>query len=340
MNSPSVSILMPVRNAANTLRETLGSIQSQTLTDFELIAVNDGSEDDTSNILHTYSTNDKRIKAVDMVNGGIIKALNHGLALSQSNFIARMDADDLIHPKRLEMQLQHLLDNPGLSITSCLAQPFPHNSYNKGFHRYVDWLNSLTTNLEIARDIFVESPVPHPSVMLRKEELQSLGRYQDHGWAEDYDLWLRYFIAGKQIGKIPKVLLYWRDHPSRTSRTDSRYSVENFIKAKVYYLLRGPLLNRDTIIIWGAGQMGKRISNHLIRSESPVNSFLDINPRKIGQTLRGRPIYSANHLPTLWQQSARPVVLVSVGSHGARSLIRNKMQNWGFNETEDYWCVA
>ena len=86
--------------------------------------------------------------------------------------------------------------------------------------------------------------------------------------------------------------------------------------------------------------MGKRISKHLIRNEAPVNSFLDINPRKIGQTLRGRPIYSASHLPTLWQQSNRPIVLVSVGSHGARSLIRDKMQNWGFNETEDYWCVA
>ena len=195
MSTPNVSILMPAHNAANTLRETLESIQSQTLADFELIAVNDGSEDETSNILHTYSTNDKRIKAVDMVHGGIIKALNHGLALCQSNIVARMDADDLLHPKRLEIQLQHLKDNPGLSITSCLAKPFPHNSYNKGFHRSVDWLNSLTTSLEISRDIFVESPLPHPSVMLRKEELQSLGGYQDRGWAEDYDLWLRYFIA-------------------------------------------------------------------------------------------------------------------------------------------------
>ncbi|GIS67978.1 MAG: hypothetical protein CM1200mP6_10460 [Anaerolineaceae bacterium] len=69
--------------------------------------------------------------------------------------------------------------------------------------------------MEISRDIFVESPLPHPSVMLRKEELQSLGGYQDRGWAEDYDLWLRYFIAGKQIDKIAKVLLYWRDHASR-----------------------------------------------------------------------------------------------------------------------------
>ena len=340
MSSPSVSILMPVRNAANTLRETLESIQSQTLIDFELIAVNDGSDDDTSNILHAYSTNDKRIKAVDIVNGGIIKALNHGLALCRSNFVARMDADDLLHPKRLEMQLQHLQDNPRLSITSCLAKPFPHNSYNKGFHRYVDWLNSLTTSLEISRDIFVESPLPHPSVMLRKQELESLGGYQDYGWAEDYDLWLRYFIAGKQISKIPKVLLYWRDHPNRTSRTDSRYSVENFLKAKAYYLLRGPLLNRDNIIVWGAGQMGKRISKHLIRSEAPVSIFLDINPKKIGQKLGGRPICSADQLPNLWKQSAQPIVLVSVGSHGARKLIRNQMQEWGFNETEDYWCVA
>ena len=340
MNTPIVSILMPVRNAANTLPETLESIQAQTLNDFELIAINDGSEDETSSILHSYSMDDKRIRPTDMTHAGIVKALNHGLALSQGHFVARMDADDLLHPRRLEIQLQQLQENPELSIISCLVKPFPKNSSNEGFHRYVDWLNSLTTSSEIARDIFVESPLPHPSVMLRRKELNDLGGYQDHGWPEDYDLWLRYFIAGKRMSKIPKVLLYWRDHPNRTSRTDSRYSVENFIKAKVHYLLRGPLLDRDTVIIWGAGQMGKRISKHLIRGKVPISVFLDINSRKIGQTLRGLPIYSANCLPSLWQQSSRPIILISVGSHGARNLIRNQLQDWGLNETEDYWCVA
>jgi len=340
MSTPIISILMPVYNAANTLQETLESIQAQTLNNFEVIAVNDGSEDETSSILHTYSIDDKRIIPIDMTHVGLVKALNHGLSLSRGHFVARMDADDLLHPRRLELQFQHLQENPEISITSCLVKTFPKNSSNQGFQRYVDWLNSLTTSSEIARDIFIESPLPHPSVMLRRKDLSNLGGYQDHGWPEDYDLWLRYFMAGKRISKIPKVLLYWRDYPNRTSRTDSRYSVENFIRAKVYYLLRGPLLNRDTVIIWGAGQMGKRISKHLIRGKAPISVFLDINSRKIGQTLRGLPICSANDLPSLWQQSSRPVVLVSVGSHGARTLIRNQLRDWGLNETEDYWCVA
>ncbi len=340
MNSPIVSILMPIYNEANTLIQTINSIQLQSLTDFEVIAINDGSEDNTQTILKQFSSTDKRIKISDLPRVGIIKALNHGLKQCKGKYIARMDADDLMHPKRLEIQVNHMQSNPDISVTSSLVESFPNKSSNTGFQRYVDWLNSLITDDLITNNIFVESPLPHPSTMLRTKELIQLGGYKDNGWAEDYDLWLRYFSNGKRMDKIPYTLLSWRDHPTRTSRTDSRYSVENFIRAKVYYLSKQILTSRDHILIWGAGQMGKRISKHLLRNDMPINCFFDINPHKIGKTLRNKPIYNVNDLPKTFIKYKHPILLVAVASNNARSLIRRQLNTWGFTESIDYWCVA
>ena len=81
----------------------------------------------------------------------------------------------------------------------------------------------------IAREIWIESPLAHPSVVMRRTCLERLGGYQDHGWPEDYDLWLRMHLAGERLAKVPEVLLDWREHPARLTRIDSRYAVENFL---------------------------------------------------------------------------------------------------------------
>lgn len=340
MSAPSVSVLMPTHNAANTLPETLDSLRAQSMRDFELVAVNDGSNDDTGPILHACAAKDSRVRPIDLPRVGLIEALNSGLAACRGNFVARMDGDDLAHPRRLELQAERLRTQPGLSLISCLVDPFPTETMTEGFRRYVEWLNALTTPAEIGRDIFIESPLPHPSVMLRRAELLAMGGYQEHGWAEDYDLWLRYHLMGKRMDKVSQTLLRWRDHPARATRTDSRYSVENFLRAKAHYLLDGPLPGRDSILIWGAGQMGRRISKHLIRAGAPLVAFLDIDTGKIGRTLRGRPVHPVDQLPELWRQQARPALLAAVGSRGARTLIRARLRGWGFVETEDFWCVA
>jgi hypothetical protein len=201
-------------------------------------------------------------------------------------------------------------------------------------------LNNLVSHADITREIFVESPLAHPSVTFRKRWVVDHGGYQEFGWPEDYDLWLRLYLAGARFAKIPEVLLYWREHEQRLTRTDSRYSVKNFLRAKAHYLMLGPLTRRDAVIIWGAGQMGRRLSKHLLNEAAPIVAFVDIDPKKIGRTRKGRPILPPDALKSEMAQYANPVVLAAVRSRGARSLIREKLGRMGLREAIDWWAVA
>jgi hypothetical protein len=210
----------------------------------------------------------------------------------------------------------------------------------RGFQIYLEWLNALVSNEAIRREIFIESPFPHPSVAFRRDWVNREGGYQEHGWPEDYDLWLRLYLSGAQFAKIPRVLLDWREHSQRLTRTDSRYSVENFLRAKAYYLARGPLMGRDAVVIWGAGMVGRRLSKHLLRQGCPLVAFIDINPHKVGRTQRDRPIVAPQDLPALWQHYTKPALLAAVSARGAREIIRSRLDEIGLVEGQDWWGVA
>jgi hypothetical protein len=220
------------------------------------------------------------------------------------------------------------------------VEGFPEAAVRQGFRNYLDWLNGLAWPEDIAREIYIESPLAHPSVMIRREWLERAGGYQDHGWPEDYDLWLRLHLLGARFAKVPMTLLRWREHPQRLTRTDSRYSVENFLRAKAHYLMLGPLRDRDGVILWGAGQLGRRLSKHLQREGAPLIAFVDIDPGKIGRTLRDRPIIAPEGLHPTWRRLQHPVLLVAVASRGARDLIRERLRQLGLLEAEDWWAVA
>jgi glycosyltransferase involved in cell wall biosynthesis len=331
---------MPVYNAAATLPETLRSLMSQTLTDFEIIAVDDGSKDNSLAVLLEWARRDSRLLPVTGEHFGLIGALNRGLHLCRGEFVARMDADDLMHPDRLSRQVSLLESDPDVSVASCMVETFSHGPVGKGMQIYEEWLNTLLHNSEICREIFIESPIVHPSAMVRRKEVLELGGYQERGWAEDYDLWLRYHMAGKRFAKVPEVLHYWREHEGRATRTVSRYSVENFLRAKAYYLAGGPLKERDALIIWGAGKTGRRLSKHLIRNSRSPEAFVDIKPEKIGSTMRNAPIIGADKLPELWGRWRRPLLLVAVASRGARALIREQLGLFNLREGEDFLCAA
>jgi len=331
---------MPCYNAANTLDGALKSLVDQTLIDFEVIAVNDGSTDKTGDILAAWADADKRIRVIDRPHSGIVPSLNAGLAFCRAEYIARMDADDCSYSVRLSLQAAYLEANPQTAVVSCLVQGFPTEKLRDGYRIYIEWLNSLLSDEDIRREMFVESPIPHPSAMFRKKWIDHIGGYQDHGWAEDYDLWLRLYLGGACFAKIPQVLLDWRDHEDRITRTDSRYSLENFLRAKAHYLAEGPLADCDAVIIWGAGMIGRRISKHLLRASVPLVAFVDIDPKKIGRTRRGLPIIDPEELPRKWEQYSRAVILAAVGARGARKLIRARLNGLGFVEGKDWWGVA
>ncbi len=338
MNTPEVSVLLPVRNASRWLEDALGSLTRQTLTDFEVIAVDDGSTDDSGAILDRWAGSDPRFTVVHQPVHGLVTALNRGLERCRGPLVARMDADDVSHLRRLELQAAILASRPEVGVVSSKVRHFPAHRVAKGFRLYEAWLNSLMTHDEMSRERFVESPLAHPSVMVRRDLLAQVGGWRDQGWAEDYDLWLRLFEAGAIFAKLDRTLFFWREHGDRLTRTDRRYSVPSFLRCKAHFLARGPLRNAGRVILWGAGQTGRRLSKFLIEEGLAIDTVVDIDPAKIGGTLRGIPIIAPDALPG--HLGDNPVVLAAVASRGARDLIRERLIEHGLEEGNTFWCVA
>ncbi|KAA3646667.1 MAG: glycosyltransferase [Chloroflexi bacterium] len=337
---PAVSVILPCYNATATLNETLESLAAQTHHDFEIVAVDDGSTDGTADMLATWAQSEPRLRVITQEHAGVIGAANTALANCESTYVARMDADDRAHPERLAKQAAYLDAHPDVGVVGCLVRGFPESELREGFRIYIDWLNSLVSNEDIRREMFVESPIANPSAIFRKELVLDAGGYQDRGWPEDYDLWLRLYLSGAKFAKVPEVLLDWRDHPTRLTRADSRYSLENFIRTKAHYIAQGPLVGRDAVILWGAGMMGKRVSKHLLRAEVPLVVFVDVDKAKIGRTRRGLPIVSPDELMEWWGRYENPALLAAVGARGARKLIRARLNEFGLVEGKDWWGVA
>lgn len=337
---PLISVILPVYNAETTLPDTLKSLIRQRFDSFEVIAVDDGSEDRSQSILTRFSGLDSRICPIFPGRQGLVKTLNTGLSQARGNFIARMDADDIAHPERLALQLSFLQENQQIAVVSSLIRCFPQPKVSKGFKIYESWLNSLCDPDEISREIFIESPLVHPSTLIRRSILQVAGGYKDFGWPEDYDLWLRFHITGKRFAKIPRLLTFWRESQNRLTRQDSRYSVENFLRAKAHYLRLGPLAVDPRAIIWGAGQIGRRLSKHLQREGINLVAFVDIDPKKIGKTRRGAPVISPEALLQTWKSTGKPLILSAVPSRGARDLIRKRLKILGLTEGNDFLCTA
>ena len=338
-SAPRVSVLLPVFDAAATLEQALESLWLQTFGDFEVVAVDDGSSDGSCDLLEAAGDRDERLRPVYLPHRGLVPALTAGLEVCRGQYVARMDADDVAHPSRLALQIELLDGDAALSVASSLVESFPADEVGEGFRIYESWLNGLVHHADICREIFIESPIPHPTAMVRRAELLELGGYRDVGWPEDYDLWLRYHAAGRIFAKVPQVLLSWREHPGRLTHTDSRYSVENFLRAKAHFLAAGPLVDRE-VFVWGAGKTGRRLSKHLIREGAPPAAFIDIAPDKIGGTLKGAPIIGAGDLRPKWDAAARPFMVVAVASRGARQLIRQALADRGLVEVEDFLCAA
>ena len=211
MSEPLVSVLLPCRNGRTTLDETLASIRAQTLKSYEVIAVDDHSDDGSYELLATAAARDPRFRLLRSPVRGLVSALNYGLGHARSQLVARMDADDRMHPRRLELQYRHLRRHPETSVLGSRVQVFPEDVLTDGLRHYLEWQNTRISAESIATDIYVESPLAHPSVMMRKEAIQRIGCYRAGMFPEDYDLWLRLFAAGAVLEKLPQTLLEWRD---------------------------------------------------------------------------------------------------------------------------------
>jgi hypothetical protein len=246
-----------------------------------------------------------------------------------------MDGDDICHPRRLELQAAFLDAHPGTGLVACNFRHFPRNTLKQGMLSYETWQNTLEDHDRIMRDRFVESPFVHPSIMTRREVIEGVGGYRDHGWAEDYDLWLRMAEAGIRFARLPQTLFFWRDHPERATRTLSEYSATAFRACKLHSLQRGFLRDKRSVVIAGAGLEGRAWQRLLADNGISVSSWVDVDPRKIGRILHGSPVVGTAHLPV-----AQDKILVAIGVRGARKQFRELVRPMHLKEGLDFICVA
>jgi len=340
---------MPVRDASRWLGQCLDSIDGQSEPDWELIAVDDGSRDDSRAILDTRARRDARIHVSSTPPGqhGLVCALNAGLALAGSLLLARMDADDVADPRRLERQCAALDADASLFATACKVEPFPDSELGDGMRRYVEWQNGLLAPDEIARDRFVESPVLHPSTTMRTAVLrESLGGWRDTGWPEDWDLFLRALAAGLRIGRVNEVLLAWRLHAFQATRVDPRYGEDRLMACRVHHLA-GALRERSVgslgrpLWILGAGPVGKSLCKSLALEGVEASGLVDVDPRKIGGRVRdGARTWPVVSMDALFAASPRPYAISAVGRPGGRADVRGLLAERGWTELEDYLVAA
>ena len=332
---PRVSVLLPVRDGAPTLGPCLDSLLGQTLRDHEVIAVDDGSTDGTDVLLDARAAVDSRLRVLHTPPRGLAQALNLALEAARAPLLARMDADDVASPVRLARQADRLERDPSTDVLSCRVELLG-DSGKAGMRAYVEWLNRLVDHDAIVRDLFVESPLVHPSVAMRAAALRRLGGYRDFDGPEDYDLWLRAWEAGLRFAKLEETLLAWRDQPRRLTRTDPRYAPERFRAVKLETLLRGPLSPGRPVIVWGAGPIGKGWARALGKAGRVVAAFVEVDRRKIGQTIHGAPVLPVERAHDL----GGALHLAAVGQPGARARIRAEAARLGIVDGRDLVAVA
>lgn len=335
MSTPCVSILLPVRNEERLLPAALDSLFRQTLTDWELVAVDDGSTDATGDILAAAADGDPRIRVLHRPAEGLVAALNAGLRNCRAMLVARMDGDDICHPRRLEQQTAFLQAHPEVTLVACQVRHIPRQQLTGGMRTYETWQNGLLDHAAILRDLYVESPFTHPSVMFRRDSVLSLGGYRNCGWAEDYDLWLRMTQAGARFARLPDVLFYWREHPERLTRTSNDYSLAAFRACKAHYLHEGFLAGSSEVTLWGAGIEGKAWRQALRAEGIAVRRWIEVDPRKIGQIIHGAPVAG---IEALMPDDGK--TLVTVGAKGAREQVRAFAAGAGLMEGTDFVCVT
>lgn len=334
----SISIVMPVRNAQDTLADCLASILAQTHTDFELIAVDDASRDGTRALLVDAARRDARVRVLDNPSPGLVNALNLGLEAARFDLIARMDADDLMDPRRLQFQYAAFALDATVAVVGSCVSIFEHLSTAQGLREYVRWQNLCQSPRQIADNIYVEAPFAHPSVMFRRAPVLAIGAYRQGLFPEDYDLWLRLAHAGYVMRKLPDALLQWRDSPQRVSRTDPRYSRAAFDRLRAKYLARDERVRGapDGVCFWGAGRRTRQRVAHLQRLGIRPRLWIDIDPRKIGNIIDDARVVAPSALADL----ANPFVLSYVTNHGARERICNALDAMGLVCGRDYLCVG
>lgn len=210
-----VSVILPVRNGERFLAQAVESVLSQTLDAIELVLVDDGSTDATSQIIREFARRDRRVRVIQLDRSGIALALNAGIAGARGRYVARMDGDDICHPSRLQKQVAYLDANAGCVAVGSAIAVMDETGEPVGTRRFPEEHQEITRSLFGGR-----TAMSHPTVVVRRETLRAIGGYRAAAVpSEDLDLWFRLSRVGT-LANMREELLHYRKHANAVSIRD------------------------------------------------------------------------------------------------------------------------
>ena len=315
-----VSVLLPVRDAEPWLASSLASLARQTVPDHEVIAVDDGSRDGSGDLLERAARRDARLVVRRTEPRGLPAALNLALSLARAPWIARQDADDLSHRTRFERQLAHAAAHPELDVIGTRLKLFPSRSSGVGMRRWAAWHNSLLDHDAMQRELLIDSPLAHATALIRRSRLEQVGGWQEQGWAEDLDLWVRLFRVGARFGKVAAPLYGWRQHPGSATRMDARYGLGRFRALKRAALDAGFLNGRGGATLVGVG--------------ASLTAWQDVLGTRIAR------VHSARRPTRELHPLLQPPLVLAYVAAPARARWRTYLTEAGMAELDDFVFVA
>lgn len=270
---PKVTVLMPVYNAEFYIKESIDSILKQTFEDFEFLIFNDGSTDNSADIVRSY--NDKRIKFFDnKQNKGYVYHLNYGIQIAKGEYISRMDADDISHPMRLKKQVEFMDRNPKIGVCGTWFIIIDSNHIVK----------PATDNTRIRLSLLKDSAIGHPTVILRTNLLKKYGLQYDASFvpAEDYLFWVN-LSQYCELANLPEVLLQYRVHNHQISsvrRKEQKEKAQLVRNHQIEKLLNRHLTNQENIYNSLLFEEKENINSNLFPSiKKWINKLITINSK-------------------------------------------------------------
>ncbi|MFD0799473.1 glycosyltransferase [Maribacter chungangensis] len=332
MTRPLVSVLIPYKNTSTYLKECLDSILAQTYTNWEVIAIDDNSTDDSLKIVTNFGEQDSRIKTYPNQGSGIIPALRTAYTKSKGHLITRMDSDDIMQPSRVQQMVKDLNLNGIGHLSVGQVRYFSERGISNGYERYEQWLNGLTTMGTNFSELYKECVVPSPCWMLHRSDLDACNAFEPERYPEDYDLTFRFYEIGLKIIPCSEVLLLWRDYDSRTSRTSAHYAQNYFLEIKLHYFLKLHYDQNKSLIIWGAGKKGKQMAQ-LLQNEGIHFTWVCDNPKKIGKEIYEVPLISFHKLKDIDDFQS----IITVANAEEQNTMRKYLSHLGKSNMVDYF---
>jgi len=320
---------MPCRDAEHTVGPAAQSIlRQQGIFDLRLLAVDDGSRDNTRAVLESLAEKDPRVRVVSQERRGLVAALNRGLELVQTPLIARQDADDVSHPQRLMSQLELL---GRADVVGCRIRGFPRGSVMGGMRRYERWQNRLCRHQEMQEQLYVESPLAHATALMKTQSLKDAGGFRQLDGPEDWDLWARMFARGRRFEKVPRLLYFWREHEQRATRTDPRLCEDNFRALKCTHLLSGSLKGAEQVELWSHGRQGQAWAELLSERGSFRFFYRELNPKPVMAGRAALPRFPLDNPGML---------LVAYGTESIRRWFSDKLVDLGGRSGKNYLLIG